>query len=334
MRAWLLILVLLLLLPLLDAQKGKGKGKGKGGKNQNQNRNQNRNKGETSPQNREHEEDNDEDDDGEQGDWEREDDGEDRDDDERHEEDRDDDDRGDRDDDGKKHKELPLPRNTMLMEDTDVEMGRMHRMFSGDAGCRVSCKGSVSGMTKDDPRYPYYRYINVDITSCYDDNTVFSPDMEKLATDNYGLRHYEFSRWNATVTKLQFYKVKDPNVHQIPKRLSYPTEVQSSHVHCAHEAEGECHPTERSFGFVVFIPRFDMQVKWRVDWEVNARNPYVNMDEANVGHWNYGNCEDVVEEYMKDTRYQSNAFSIDREDGYSFWQPVRDHDHDEHDEHH
>merc|ERR1712039_123920 len=144
--------------------------------------------------------------------------------------------------------------------------------------------------------------------------------------------HYEFSHWNATVTKLHFYKVKDPNVHQIPKRLSMPTEVHSSHRHCARE--GDCHSTTRSFGFAVFIPRFDMQVKWRVEWEVNARNPYVNMHEDNMGRWNYGNCEDVVDEYMEERRYQDHAFSIDREDGYSFWSPVGQQDHDERSEFH
>merc|ERR1712003_457189 len=79
-----------------------------------------------------------------------------------------------------KEKVLPLPRNTMLTEDDSVQHGQMHRMFSGDAGCRVSCKGSVTGMTNDDHRYPYYRYINVDITNCYDENTVFPPGMRRM----------------------------------------------------------------------------------------------------------------------------------------------------------
>jgi len=297
MRAWLLVLALLLLLPLLDAQ-SKGKGKSKGGKNKNSNR----------------EEDGDSQDDN------------------RHLDDEDYDDEETPEGMGEgDEKVIPLPRNTMLMEDADVEMSSMHRMFSGDAGCQVSCKGSVSGMTKNDPRYPYYRYIHVDISSCYDENTVFSPDIIKMEMDNDGQRQFEFSHWNASVTKLHYYKIKDDKVHQIPKRLSRPTEVQSSHMHCLRDEE-ECQPTQRSFGFVVFIPRYDMQVKWRVDWEVNARNPYVNMDEENAGNWNYGNCEDVVDEYMNDRRYQSNAFSIDRDDGYSFWSPVGQHDRNEYDE--
>jgi len=220
--------------------------------------------------------------------------------------------------------DLQLPRNTMLMEDNDVEMGSMHRMFSGDAGCRVSCKGSVTGMTREDPRTPYYRYIKVDVTSCYDQNTIYPPDMASES-------HHHFAHWNATVTKLQFRKNKDSNVRQLPKRLSFPTDVESSHMDCGPEGlgrRGECHPTKRFFGFVVFIPRMDMQVKWRVDWMVQARSPYVNMDKENMGYWNYGDCDGEMEDYMSNRQYQENAFSIHGEDGFSFWNQVNNQDED------
>lgn len=299
MRAWQVILVLLLLVPLLDAQKNK-----KGGKN---NKN-NKNKDVSSRQ------DDQDDHDDEEGPQNMEDDSRDDSSDDSREKEQDNSREKEEDDSGEN--ELPLPRNTMLTEDNDVDVDGMYQMFSGDANCKVSCKGSVSGMTTLDPRYPYYRYINVDITNCFKDDLVFPPD--------FAPRHHDFEQWNATVTKLQFYRIKDPNVHQIPKRLSRPTEVESTRRYCSDE-EG-CQPTKRHFGFVVFIPRFDMQVKWKVDWEVHARNPYINMDEDNQGYWNYGDCDGVVEEYMEDTRYQNKAFSINQDRGYSFWRSVEEHD--------
>jgi len=287
MRAWQVILLLLFLVPLLDAQKNK-----QGGKNNKKNSN-NKNRDNSDRQ------------DGQNN----------RDDDEEAPQNMEDDSRENEHDDSRE-KEVALPRNTMLTEDNNVEVDEMYQMFSGDANCKVSCKGSVSGMTTLDPRYPYYRYINVNITNCFKDNLVFPPEFER--------EHHDFEQWNATVTKLQFYRIKDPNVHQIPKRLSRPTEVESTHRYCGYK-EG-CQPTERHFGFVVFIPRFDMPVKWKVDWEVHARNPYINMDEEKQGHWSYGDCDGVVEEYMEETRYQNNAFSIDQDRGYSFWRPVQEHD--------
>ena len=285
MRAWQFVLVILLLLPLLDAQQ---KNKGKGGKNQNKNKNPSRDDAESAPD--------------DMGEDTREESVDDR--------------------EGEKNQHvLQLPRNTMLMEDAEVEMGRMYKMHSGEANCRVSCKGSVSGMTDMDPRYPYYKYINVDITGCYDDDTLFPQkprgEMGRNGTDSP--KH--FSDWEAAVTRLHFYKVKDSSVKLIPKRLSMPTEVHNTDPQCGKYDE-ECRPSETSFGFAVFIPRYDMQVKWRVDWEVNARSPYVNMDDAEKGDWNYGDCEGVVDEYMEDRKFQSNAFSIDSDEGYSFWRPV------------
>jgi hypothetical protein len=72
----------------------------------------------------------------------------------------------------------------------------------------------------------------------------------------------------------------------------------------------------------------DMQVKWRVDWMVQARSPYVNMDKENMGYWNYGDCDGEMEDYMSDRQYQENAFSIHREDGFSFWNQVNNQDED------
>lgn len=216
------------------------------------------------------------------------------------------------DDDNNNNSNVPLPRNTMLMEDRDVERGTMYRMSKGH-GCQIICKGWVSGITEQDSRNAYYKYINVDVSNCYDRETLYPTLLRP---------HHEWSAWNATVSQLQFYKPKDSNIRKIPKRLSRPTEVRRSQAQCENDNENYCYRyDQRSFGFAVYIPRFDMQVKWRVEWEVTAYNPYMSMDEENEGLWFNRDCEEIPE-YDSRSRYEKNAFPIDWEDGFAFWKPV------------
>lgn len=215
-----------------------------------------------------------------------------------------------------------LPKRRMVTEDNDVEHGPSYRMMRGEDNCLVQCRGSVSGRTDVDSPDPYLRYVSVDLTQCFDDETVFPANWETMS----------FEHWNATVNKLLFYKPRHTSVHSIPKRLSLPTAIHSSNMHC--EQEKGCNFKERHFGFVVLIPRFDVEVRWTVEWEVTARNPYANRqhshddqeeEEDNCSAWNEWKDERETNMLM-----EPNAYSLDeRNEEYSFWRKVGDHNQEE-----
>lgn len=210
-----------------------------------------------------------------------------------------------------------LPKRRVITEDKDVEQGPSYRMMRGENNCLVQCRGSVSGRTDVDSLDPYLRYVNVDLSQCYDDFTVFPANWETKS----------FEHWNATVNKLMFYKPRHTSVHSIPKRLSLPTDIHSSNMQC--EEEHGCNFKERHFGFVILIPRFDVEVRWTVEWEVTARNPYANMqnphddqdeEEDNCRAWNEWKDENETNWLM-----EPNAWSLnERNEEYSFWRKVGD----------
>lgn len=200
---------------------------------------------------------------------------------------------------------LPLPGQMELVQDENVEMGPVHRRFSGENNSRLSCRGTVQGLTPEGGR-PYFRYIKVNTSSCLQRNIIypvqalFSYDIESV-----------FDIWNITVTRLVFEGDDKRIPFRIPKRISEPTNVMMEAGIYDTDFRGQDKSSKELhtyFGFAVFFPNIDQQVKWTVEWQIDACRPF----------------ESDCESYHKDRNvtYDRHAFSISKEDGFKVWKTV------------
>ena len=202
---------------------------------------------------------------------------------------------------------LPLPKQMELIQDKNVEMGPTHRRFSGENNSRQSCRGTVQGLTPEGGR-PYFRYIKVNTSSCLPRNIIYSGQ-----TVNSNVRYGDtiFDIWNISVTRLVFAGGDKKVTFRIPKRISKPTNVMmetSIYDTLFGDPDKIFKELHEYFGFAVFFPNIDQQVKWTVEWQIDACQPFE------------GDCENFPTE--RDVTYDRDAFSISREDGFEVWKTV------------
>ena len=196
---------------------------------------------------------------------------------------------------------LPLPKQMELIQDKNVEMGPTHRRFSGENNSRQSCRGTVQGLTPEGGR-PYFRYIKVNTSSCLPRKIIYPSGI--VADDDI------FDSWNIVVTRLVFAGDDERGAFRIPKRISKPTNVTMEAGMTADDFRSSENAAilQTSFGFAVLFPNLDQQIKWTVEWRVEACRPFENK------------CDNFSQE--RDIVYDRNAFSISSTGGFEVWTVV------------